>query len=226
MILQAVVSTAGSIKGGVAPKTAGTEGGADAVSGPPKMVRHGSMAASTTSSVAPGGAKGGEDKLARDSVKREVAGGVLEQMLNEVLGDEDVLGVLEDLEAVKVPTFVQLSARPPTPFRLSTADVGGDDAQKGTMVLAGVDVPGHSAEVLRVEDDDKAAERERDRMRRLAIATPEFENLAAFVVDSCLFNLIEECAFGEEQMPGVGVEEEILSLSTLGGPREEDMFEE
>jgi hypothetical protein len=74
------------------------------------------------------------------------------------------------------------------------------DCKAGWMVLAGCDVPGHSAQVPL---EKSGAEREADLLsaqRRQVMRLPEFENFAHFVLDACVFNLIEEATFGEERL--------------------------
>ena len=44
---------------------------------------------------------------------------------------------------------------------------------------------------------EEATRLERDKNRRLMRALPEFNNLCAFVLDACVFNLIEEDRLGD-----------------------------
>ena len=74
------------------------------------------------------------------------------------------------------------------------------DCKAGWMVLAGCDVPGHSAQVPL---EKSGAELEAELLaaqRRQVMRLPEFENFAHFVLDACVFNLIEEATFGEERL--------------------------
>ena len=48
----------------------------------------------------------------------------------------------------------------------------------------------------------EAARRERDAARSLMRALPEFQNLCGFVLDACVFNLVEEASYGEEDLSG------------------------
>jgi len=67
-------------------------------------------------------------------------------------------------------------------------------------VYAGIDVPGHSAEVPLELTEEEEEELQRDTRRRTAMSMPEFENLAAFVLNACIFNFLEELTYGEEQL--------------------------
>ena len=74
------------------------------------------------------------------------------------------------------------------------------DCKAGWMVLAGCDVPGHSAQVPL---EKSGAELEAELLaaqRRQVMRLPEFENFAHFVLDACVFNLIEEATVGEERL--------------------------
>jgi len=50
--------------------------------------------------------------------------------------------------------------------------------------------------VIEEVSPEEATRLERDKNRRLMRALPEFNNLCAFVLDACVFNLIEEVPFG------------------------------
>ena len=68
------------------------------------------------------------------------------------------------------------------------------------MVLAGCDVPGHSAHVPVEQTDEEREAALLFAQRRAVMRLPEFENLAHFVLDACVFNLIEEATFGEDSV--------------------------
>jgi hypothetical protein len=70
------------------------------------------------------------------------------------------------------------------------------------MVLAGCDVPGHSAQVPLEKTPEEKEEELLFSRRRQVMRLPEFENLAHFVLDACVFNLLEEATFGEEDLIG------------------------
>ena len=48
--------------------------------------------------------------------------------------------------------------------------------------------------------EEEEEELQRDTRRRTAMSMPEFENLAAFVLNACIFNFLEELTYGEEQL--------------------------
>lgn len=148
----------------------------------------------------PGGAGGSRPSTQEGSrLRAEVTEGVLEQLLNDVLADEQVLAAFDELEEMPTPCYVQLVKDPPPHFRSSQrtepAGEGGDEGEGEEQVCAGVDVPGHAAFVdAEAEAKDIREIRRREEVLRL----PEFANLAAFVVDACVFNMLEEATFGEE----------------------------
>lgn len=193
---------------------------------------------------------------------------LLEALLNDVLGDDDVINAFSQLDKPPAPCYVQLIKDPPAPFvhkeeaqqpaqedpatrdEEEAAEMdeetrklqpefagGGRGAQvaviesprdnrgatargatareadlvmrqtpptatlkNGWMVLAGCHVPGHSAMVpLEMSIEEKEAELLAQR-RRQVMRLPEFENFAHFVLDACMFNLLEEATFGEDSV--------------------------
>lgn len=95
--------------------------------------------------------------------------------------------------SVIIPTFLPMRTLCGCPPRFQFATIGApflclttctfflycrlEAADSKPMVRAGVDVPGHSAQILEIEDEE-TEERQRLRLRKLTMALPEFENLA------------------------------------------------
>mmetsp|Transcript_9855 Transcript_9855/g.22507 ORF Transcript_9855/g.22507 Transcript_9855/m.22507 type:complete len:1836 (-) Transcript_9855:105-5612(-) len=147
----------------------------------------------------------------QSQLRAKVTEGILEQLLNDIINDEQILNSFSQLEDAPVPCFVQVAKRPPAIFqcedqtRNREVEDGGteaaEEAKEGRKrrVYAGIDVPGHSAEVPLELSEEEEEKLERDTRRRKAMSMPEFENLAAFVLNACIFNFLEELTFGEEQ---------------------------
>ena len=207
-------------------------------------------------------------------MRMAVTESLLEALLNDVLGDDDVANALQQLDKPPAPCYVQLAKAPPAPFAHEVPEAApgddaadaiaaapGDDAGEqeaataaeqgpavgmetlqpemvrapsgtdrgaqiatiesprggtrgGTaalvmqqrcmpaepMVLAGCDVPGHSAHVPVEQTDEEREAALLFAQRRAVMRLPEFENLAHFVLDACVFNLIEEATFGEDSV--------------------------
>jgi len=196
-----------------------------------------------------------------------VTEGLLEALLSDVLGDEDVVQAFSQLDKPPAPCYVQMVKEPPAPFvhkpaepqleegaeapatrdaegeqegldeeeakkltpefagggkggaQVATiespravtrggtarpADLvvqqlgGGEKDKPGWMVLAGCDVPGHSAQIPVEKTVEEKREELLQAQRRQVMRLPEFENLAHFVLDACVFNLLEEATFGED----------------------------
>jgi hypothetical protein len=198
-------------------------------------------------------------------MRMAVTESLLEALLGDVLGDEDVINAFSQLDKPPAPCYVQLVKGTPAPFvhqpatayaeedapatrdeQDAPADAEGGEAHKlrpqaggggaqvatiesprdrdimgGTarlvyaqmaapgmgaandwMVLAGCDVPGHSAQVPLEKTPEEKEEELLFSRRRQVMRLPEFENLAHFVLDACVFNLLEEATFGEEDLIG------------------------
>jgi cilia- and flagella-associated protein 65 len=198
-------------------------------------------------------------------MRMAVTESLLEALLGDVLGDEDVINAFSQLDKPPAPCYVQLVKGTPAPFvhqpatayaeedapatrdeQDGPADAEGGEAHKlrplaggggaqvatiesprdrdimgGTarlvyaqmaapgigaandwMVLAGCDVPGHSAQVPLEKTPEEKEEELLFSRRRQVMRLPEFENLAHFVLDACVFNLLEEATFGEEDLIG------------------------
>lgn len=231
------------------PKTAGTS-------------RPGTEVAKTagTAGMQTGGGAAGE---APPPMRMAVTESLLEALLNDVLGDDDVVQAFSQLDKPPAPCYVQLVQEPPAPFvhkpaepqledapatrdeeaapmdeeakklqpefagggtgsaqvatiespRAATrggtarpADLvvqqieGSGSAKPSWMVLAGCDVPGHSAHVPSEKTPEEKQEELLLGRRRQVLRLPEFENLAHFVLDACIFNLLEEATFGEDSV--------------------------
>ena len=194
-------------------------------------------------------------------MRMAVTESLLEALLNDVLGDEDVINAFSQLDKPPAPCYVQLIKDPPAPFvhQPATAELEEDpatrdgeqeqldeepqklqpefasgkngaqvatlespramtrggtareadlfmhqthsaDAAPGWMVLAGCDVPGHSSQVPPEKSLEEKQEELLTAQRRQAMRLPEFDNFAHFVLDACVFNLLEEATFGEDNV--------------------------
>lgn len=133
-------------------------------------------------------------KPAAASVEAELGVGVqsiLSQLLREAVSDEGVSGTFEDLGDRRVPLFVQVAARPPTPFQLPFTP-------RGSSVAGGRALSSEEEQARQQEEQDDV-----ERQRRMVLALPEFENAAYLAFSGCLMNLLEEVLHGEEELDSI-----------------------
>jgi hypothetical protein len=105
---------------------------------------------------------------------RVMAEGVLSSLLSDLMRDHTVRATLDQLDETPALKYVQMTSRPPTPFLLAQPL----DKPEGGHVKEGGE--GGSRSVASSVSS------------RHVIAMGEFVNLAHYVIDGCIFNLLSE----------------------------------
>mmetsp|Transcript_15768 Transcript_15768/g.37278 ORF Transcript_15768/g.37278 Transcript_15768/m.37278 type:complete len:1920 (+) Transcript_15768:72-5831(+) len=163
----------------------------------------------------------------QEAVQRAVMGDIMDKLLTDLCGDQTVTDVFAELQIEPTPYYIQMCNRPPTPYRMPepgearaapsgsigwSSDVTQGGAAPPTQIPgagAGAGAPGGAADIgwafsgasaPSVDGGITQGQRDKERALRVALATPEVQNLVHFVLDACIFNMLSEALFGEEDL--------------------------
>jgi len=172
-----------------------------------------SVAAAPQQPAMANGVEGGVGKSIWERISEEqyyAAEAILSQMLRDAMGHQDVQRALETLEPEQTPWFGQIREAYGTPTPPPPSAPGGLLVEGGPPAYTERDASAMSEDELEahLEEQDQAMRAqhradERERKRREAEAraavgdSSEFQELAAYVIEGTLFNLISEAALGE-----------------------------